>query len=54
MSTFGVAEGLTFCQTSPTAVIATVWPTAYEQADIARRWLTDSGAKILLDVEVML
>jgi hypothetical protein len=46
------AEALKYCQTSPTAVIATVWPTAYAQADIARQWLVSSGANILFETEV--
>ena len=47
------AEALSFCQTNPNAVIATVWPTAYAQADIARQWLKASGANILFETEVV-
>jgi hypothetical protein len=47
------AEALTFCQTSPTAVIVTVWPTAYDHTQMARDWLKSSGAKVLYETEVL-
>ena len=46
------AEAVSFCQTSATAVIVTVWPTAHDYADMARAWLKSAGAKVLFETEV--
>ena len=50
----GAPNALAFCRSSKTAVIATVWPTAYSQVNEARRWLADSGAEILHEESVEL
>ena len=46
-------EAMRFCYSSPTAVVATVWPTAHSEAPAARSWLVDNGARIVYEREVM-
>ena len=44
---------LTFCRTSPTAVVVTVWPIARSVAATVRAWLEEScGATILHERDV--
>jgi len=50
---FAAAEALSFCRSSPYAVVATIWPTAAaSQVDVARDWLVKSGAEVTYESEV--
>ena len=48
------ARALTFCQTCPTAVVLTVWPSGRGALDMARQFLTDAGARVVHETEVPL
>ena len=43
-----------FCCSSPSAVMVTVWPTAFSQKDAVRQWLSDCGAEIKHESEIRL
>ena len=50
---FAAADALSFCRSSPDAVVATIWPTAAaSQVDVARDWLVKSGAGVMYESEV--
>merc|ERR1712216_474273 len=48
------ASALAFCRESPTAVIATVWPTAHSQVSAARAWLDTTGCTLVHEASVYL
>jgi hypothetical protein len=50
-STGEAAAALSFCRSSPDAVIVTVWPTARSHARAARDWVESSGGKVLCERE---
>ena len=45
---------LQFCRRCPTAVIATVWPTAHGHTEAVRRWLKENNAPSLFEAHVHL
>ena len=48
------ASALAFCRESPTAVIATVWPTAHSQVSAARAWLDTTGCTLVHEASIYL
>lgn len=48
------AAAMSFCTSSPDAVVLTVWPSGTSQLDQVREWVAGVGAQVVYDAEVPL
>ena len=48
----GGIDALQFCCSTPSAVVVTVWPTAYKASNDVEKWLNICGADIVYQTEV--